>query len=59
MQVIDYRTMRMRINYIERAQLFILLQTNFNVSLIIIEFLTRIRIRINGIASVVDEETIT
>ncbi|WP_165763901.1 pyridoxamine 5'-phosphate oxidase family protein [Halalkalibacter urbisdiaboli] len=57
-RVIDDRTIRIHIKEQENDLLFSNLKSNLNVGIIVIEFSTRIRIRINGVANILDDETI-
>lgn len=58
MRVVNNRTVRIHIQEYAKGEWFTHLQSNFNIGLIVIEFATRIRIRINGIARIVADDTV-
>ncbi|WP_162990447.1 pyridoxamine 5'-phosphate oxidase family protein [Mesobacillus foraminis] len=57
-RIINDRTIRIHINKQENQMLFTNIRSNLNVGIIVIEFSSRIRIRINGVANILDDETI-
>ncbi|MCK0473730.1 pyridoxamine 5'-phosphate oxidase family protein [Halalkalibacter sp. APA_J-10(15)] len=57
-RVINNRTIKIHMMEKSNDVLLTNLKSNLNVGMIVIEFSTRIRIRINGVATILDEETI-
>ncbi|WP_404333121.1 pyridoxamine 5'-phosphate oxidase family protein [Mesobacillus maritimus] len=57
-RIINERIIRIHIKKQENEMLFTNINSNNNVGMIVIDFSSRIRIRINGVANILDDETI-